>query len=109
MSNRTGEDHPRWNPNSERIHYGSNWSEQRQRAIRRDQARCQVPGCGRTEAESLVRYGLGLDVHHLTPIREFKRDGEIDHEAVNSLDNLLTLYRERHVKTDAGDLNLPTE
>lgn len=103
-----GEDHPRWNPNREKLYYGANWAEQRQRAVIRDQARCQNPDCSMPEPENIQRSGKGLDVHHKTPLREFKQSGEIDYSEANALQNLITLCRNCHrrVESDSHDLSV---
>jgi len=44
-----------------------------------------------TESEHLEEYGRTFPVHHITPIREFRDGGEIDHESANALKNLITL------------------
>lgn len=86
--NVAGENHPSWKGGYE-PYYGPNWERQRRRARHRDQHRCQ--GCGMTEAEHIEEYGRKPPVHHLTPIRTFWEDGDLDHEAANRLDNLITL------------------
>lgn len=86
--NVAGENHPCWKGGYE-PYYGPNWGRQRRRARHRDQHRCQ--GCGMTEAEHIREYGRKPPVHHLTPIRTFWADGDLDHEAANRLDNLITL------------------
>ena len=84
-----GENHPRWRPGRRPEYYGPNWHEQRRRAIIRDQARCQ--DCGMTMPESLEEFGAELTVHHETPLREFVDGDDLDHEAANRLENLVTL------------------
>lgn len=69
--------------------YRGNWGEQRQRAKRRDQARCQ--DCGRTDAQHREECGRGLDVHHKTPYSEFD-----DPKKANELSNLVALCRRCH-------------
>jgi hypothetical protein len=75
---------------------GANWPEQRQRAIIRDQARCQHSGCDMTEADHIEKEGRGLDVHHKTPRVEFTESGEFDWKAANNLENLVTLCGSHH-------------
>ena len=95
MSDRTGEDHPRYNPDKLELYYGHNWREQRTKRIIADQARCTE--CGMTEREHLQRYGRGLDVHHITPLNEYGDSREeIDYEQANALPNLTTLCRGCH-------------
>lgn len=55
--------------------YGPNWPSQRQKALSRDNHRCQL--CGDTSK---------LHVHHLTPFRQFA-----SYQEANVLENLLTL------------------
>jgi 5-methylcytosine-specific restriction endonuclease McrA len=88
-----GESHPQYRGDAVK-NYGPNWRHQRRYARRRDQYRCQI--CGITEPEYLVEHGRQLDVHHITPIREFRDGGDLDHEAANSLENLITLCRSCH-------------
>lgn len=68
--------------------YGGLWESQRQRALERDQFRCQR--CGSAEK--------GLHVHHIIPFREFgyvRGRNRHDVEA-NQLDNLITLCPRCH-------------
>lgn len=66
-------------------YYGPNWRPQRRNARRRDNYTCQR--CGKTESE----LGRQLDVHHIKPFREF---GVENHQAANTLSNLVCLcYR----------------
>lgn len=92
-----GKDHPNWKGGGP-WNYGPNWDEQSRKARRRDQHRCQ--DCGITEPEHLAEYGCKHPVHHITPIREFRDDGDLDHEAANDLDNLITLCDGCHPKWD---------
>ena len=77
-----GEDNPRWKGGKKNF-YGSNWQEQRRKAIQRDNERCV--DCGSVE---------DLHVHHIIPIKEFDED----YESANDLDNLVTLCRGCHNK-----------
>lgn len=90
-----GEDHPNWSGGYEH-YYGPNWGDQAEKARRRDQYRCQ--DCGITEPEHLDKHGRKQPVHHITPIREFHDDGDLDHEAANDLNNLITLCDNCHPK-----------
>lgn len=49
-----------------------------------------------TEPEHLAEFGCKHSVHHITPIREFRDGGDLDHEAANNLENLITLCRSCH-------------
>lgn len=73
-------------------YYGSNWYQQRRKALKRDQYRCQV--CGVTAAE-LQR---DPDVHHLTPITWYKNNYDEPEwwERANQLTNLVTYCRSCH-------------
>lgn len=78
-----GEDHPRWREGVPE--YGENWDEQREKARSRDGYSCVR--CGADESE----IDRELDVHHITPIREFDCT-----EEANRLENLITLCRPCH-------------
>ncbi|OYR94035.1 hypothetical protein DJ71_02310 [Halorubrum sp. E3] len=95
--NLTGEDHPAYKGGYEN-YYGPNWDDQSRKVRRRDQHRCQ--DCGMTEPEHLAKHGRKHPVHHITPIREFRDDGDLDHEAANDLDNLIVLCDGCHPKWD---------
>lgn len=70
-------------------YYGPNWREQRRRALRRDQHRCQR--CGKTRAEMDTE----PDVHHIVPFEEF------DHyNPANRLKNLESLCDSCHTIED---------
>lgn len=92
---RRGEDHPRWRPGRRPEYYGPNWFEQRRKALKRDQHRCQ--DCGITEAE----FGESLSLHHIKPFREFELDDGYDYEAANQLENLVALCRPCHNTREA--------
>lgn len=68
-------------------YYGENWHQQRRRAIKRDQHRCQ--DCGATPID-LPREP---SVHHIIPLRDFDKP-----ENANTLDNLITLCETCHAK-----------
>lgn len=71
-------------------YYGPNWREQRRKARDRDNYECQ--NCGITEEE----LGQEMDVHHITPFREFD-----DYEEANKLENLICYCQDCHrVKED---------
>jgi hypothetical protein len=80
----------------ERCEYGAGWPERRQRVLERDGHQCQV--CERL-SDSL---DSSLHVHHIRPLREFRRDdGTIDCESANRMENLVTLCPSCH-KTHEG-------
>jgi len=93
LSEQTGADNRNWVGGSVE-YYGPNWKTQRARAKRRDQYRCL--SCRQTEPESIERFGCGLVVHHIAPIRQFEREGSIDYKPANKLSNLVTLCSECH-------------
>lgn len=95
--NQQRENHSQW-AGGTRTWYGTNWEEQREKAIERDGYQCL--SCGMTRDDHREVYGRDLTVHHLTPIREFRSDGELDYEAANSLDNLMTVCRGCHKQWD---------
>lgn len=59
-----GEDHPR-HRSDRPPEYGSDWVKIAETVRERDGYECQR--CGRTQEESLERYGRKLDVHHTIP------------------------------------------
>jgi len=73
-------------------YYGRNWNRQREKAIIRDQCRCQV--CGKTAAD-LYREP---DVHHLKPLQWFKENYDEPEwwERGNHLNNLVTFFPPCH-------------
>jgi hypothetical protein len=75
----------------EYVYYGASWPRQRERALRRDQYRCQDPKCSLTDADHRARFGRGVEVHHRTKFRRFD-----SHEKANGLWNLVTLCRAHH-------------
>lgn len=72
-------------------YYGQNWHEKRNEALERDNYECVV--CGLDEERHQEKYGNGLHVHHIEPLRTFddKCNG-------NSLDNLITMCSHCHKK-----------
>jgi 5-methylcytosine-specific restriction endonuclease McrA/DNA-binding CsgD family transcriptional regulator len=83
MEGRTGEQNPAWRGGHEK-YYGSNWDEQRQRALNRDGYECQ--SCGEAPNDPHE-----LPVHHHVPIRWFKNSDAHTREDANQLWNLITL------------------
>lgn len=84
----TGEEAHAWNGGYS-IYYGQNWPEKRQEALQRDNHRCQA--CGISNEAHLEEYAQSLEVHHITPLREFEQA-----EDANTLDNLVTLCKSCH-------------
>lgn len=95
--NQQKENHSQWKGGTLRW-YGPNWEEQREKALKRDNYQCR--SCGMTQGGHELMYGRDLTVHHLTPLREFRTDGELDYEAANKLDNLMTVCRGCHKQWD---------
>jgi len=93
----SGELNPNWEGGYE-PYYGANWYEKRQAARERDGYECVA--CGMSDKEHGEKYGWELEVHHITPIREFENP-----ENANTLENLITLCRPHHRQYES----LPTE
>lgn len=98
--NRVGENHPNWKGGAIDF-YGESWTKQRRRALERDEYLCRV--CGISSDEHRRQSGQTLDVHHITPFRDY---GVEDHIEANRLDNLITLCRSCHQKVEAGSLTI---
>lgn len=88
VGSQTGELHHRWKGGGE-PYYGEHWHEQRRKTLRRDGFKCRK--CGINNEEHGEKYEIGLDVHHIVPLREFDT-----RENANQLDNLVTLCRRCH-------------
>jgi 5-methylcytosine-specific restriction endonuclease McrA len=82
----SGEEHPLWKGGSVGW-YGKNWSEQREKALNRDNYRCCL--CGGQNK---------IVVHHIKPVRDFNVKEE--YEAMNEISNLVTLCRYCHTKVE---------
>ncbi|MFN8411690.1 MAG: Zn-binding domain-containing protein [Anaerolineales bacterium] len=72
--------------------YGPDWPKIRERVRARDGYKCQVCGTPETTRQH--------DVHHKMPFRSFVRDGKIDRELANRLENLTTLCPTCHHKVE---------
>lgn len=94
------EDHPNWKGGYDR-YYGPNWGEQRQKALERDGYTCQR--CGMRSATHKEEKGKELNIHHITPAREFD-----DYEKQNNLDNLITLCSSCHRKLEGLPIDRQT-
>lgn len=94
--NKSGENSTRWKGGDTlgNIYYGPNWIQQKKKALRRDQYRCQR--CFKSENE-LTRKP---DVHHLKRIRWYKNnlDAPEWYKKGNKLDNLVCLCPSCHRK-----------
>lgn len=88
VGSQPGELHHRWKGGRE-PYYGENWHEQRRKVLRRDEYECQK--CGIGDEKHRESRDMGLDVHHIVPLREFETE-----EEANRLDNLVTLCRNCH-------------
>lgn len=100
--NRVEEEHPRWKGGGD-LYYGPNWQRQRRRRLERDDYECQR--CGMSNDEHHEELGRDLGVHHTTPVRMFyeRADDEPDWDAVNDLDNLVTLCIGCHRKVETRE------
>jgi DEAD/DEAH box helicase domain-containing protein len=72
--------------------YGPDWPKIRDRVRARDGYKCQVCGTPETTRQH--------DVHHKVPFRSFIRDGVLDRELANRLENLTTLCPPCHHKVE---------
>lgn len=87
-----GENNSQWKggiSQKSRQHSGYNWSEQREKAIQRDNGKCQE--CGLTRKHQHEKYDTGFNVHHIKDFLEFDSVKE-----ANKLDNLKTLCSKCH-------------
>ena len=83
--------------NAEYLYYGPNWPAQRKRALERDNHQCQTPDCEFNAETHLDRFGCGLAVHHIIPLRSYIDErGNIDYERANALRNLVTVCQVHH-------------
>lgn len=89
---RTGDNHPRWEGGEHISFYGSNWDEQRKKALERDNTRCQRCGVDMCDLDS------ELHVHHIKKLRRFreKYDEPTWWEKGNKLENLVSLCPSCH-------------
>lgn len=85
--------------------YGPNWQQQRQKALQRDDYRCQTCGAGPDfVGHDRPQSGLGLHVHHIRPFRDFGYVPEQNESYLqaNRLDNLITLCASCHRRAEEG-------
>lgn len=93
----SGSANPMWKPDSRRNrYYGPRWQQRRRQALDRDDFECQTPGCEISNEEHLERFGRSLGVHHIRPLGEFERDGTINYERANAVENLVTICAKHH-------------
>lgn len=98
----SGENSPHWKGGNSPKYYGPNWNQQKRAARERDGYCCQV--CGVPQSA----LGKSLDVHHITPFRQFGYvPGENDSflEA-NDLNNLISLCHTCHKRVEARAIPL---
>lgn len=94
----SGEDHPAWDGgHDENYYYGPNWQAQRQKAMARDNHRCQT--CGMQQEDHIESFGHGLHVHHIIPVWTFD-----EYDRQNSLKNLITLCQDCHNMCEGWNL-----
>jgi len=84
----SGEEHPNWKEDTEDL-FGENWSQQREKALKRDGRVCQR--CGMGNEEHREEYESSLHVHHITPRAEYECV-----EESNEVQNLITLCVKCH-------------
>ena len=93
---RTGTNNPNWR-GGEVPQYGPGWTTARRKVRERDEV-CQR--CGEDGTDEL------LDVHHITPVREFRDDTDSDLRDAHTLDNLVLLCRPCHMSVEHGDIEV---
>jgi len=97
---RSGEDNSYWRGGKIQ-YYGSNWKDQREKALERDNYECQ--DCGMSRDEHYKKYNSGFDVHHKIPLRNIIDENNPtikQFEDAHSLDNLVTLCKSCHSKIE---------
>lgn len=92
--NRSGEDHPQYKSDKDRIPYGDNYEEMRQERLEYDDYQCVH--CGMSREEHLSEYDSDLHMHHIKPRRSFYEDPNKTVEDSNTIGNLLTLCASHH-------------
>jgi 5-methylcytosine-specific restriction endonuclease McrA len=93
--NRSGKNHHNWLTGSRT--YAGLWWEAREKALERDDYRCQ--NCGKSADE----IGQNPDVHHITPLADFE-----DPQDAHRLENLIVLCRQCHAAVESGETPVPT-
>lgn len=79
-----------------RLPYGTNWDEQRQKALDRDGYACQSPRCSITDEDHLAQFGEELHVHHIPRKHYIAENGELLEQRANELSNLIALCAQHH-------------
>lgn len=93
---RTGANNPNWR-GGEVPQYGPGWTTARREVRERDEV-CQLFGEDGTDGF--------LDVHHITPVREFRNDPDSELRDAHTHDNLVLLCRPCHMSVEHGDVDL---
>lgn len=73
--------------------YSGVWHKRRRQALYRDGYQCSV--CGISDDEHREKFGRGLEVHHIVPVKLFYRR-DIPTEDAHALRNLITVCRTHH-------------
>lgn len=96
----SGEDNPLYKDGESSRRYSGSWQSTARSIRKRDNYKCQ--SCGIDNKTHKKRYGFSLDVHHITPRREFNNSTE-----ANKNKNLITLCRGCHSEVESGDRDCP--
>lgn len=98
IETRTEDSFADWGGSDTEFQRDPDWSEKRQKRIESDNRECQ--DCGIPEEE----YYRSLDVHHLKAKDKFvNEEGEVDWEAANAQENLVTLCQFCHMHRHVGN------
>jgi hypothetical protein len=92
----SGPDNPQWVGGYSKYYYGANWKTRRVQALERDGFSCQMPRCDITNEDHLETFDKELEVHHIMPVKTFYEGDEADYDAMNKLENLITLCSSHH-------------
>lgn len=99
----SGENSPRWNEDTDTLHYGENWEHAKDYVRQRDGGICQRCGTERDERAH--------QIHHIVKIRLFDEWSEtydcVSVEDSNVPRNLVTLCSECHGRVENGDAESP--
>lgn len=91
-----GEQNPNWRGGYSDS-YGSGWTLARERVRERDEV-CRHCGEDGTDRE--------LDVHHVVPVREFRKDSDASLGDAHELDNLVLLCKRCHTLAEHGTITV---
>jgi len=101
--NLTGKDHPLYKGGGDWSNkFGAKWHKYRDKCLDRDDYSCVI--CGITQSAHIERYDFGLDVHHIEPRQTFYKDEKRTIDEANTMENLVTLCRNHHVKAENGKI-----